>query len=203
MPLVPVPIPSTGGDGSAMASSARADRPWCALRRSGIKDQTDGGPCLWPAPPVPHRKDMTVGTVWGIVMLVLGLVGWGGQTISWLAPGTAVRLGLMEDEEDVEAAYFADVRGEATWDALTLWTLVIAGALLVADNPAWAPFGLVGGAMYVYFAGRGILTRVVMLRRGLRVGAPAQVPVNLAMLAVWGVMGIVTIVAAAVALPPL
>ncbi len=144
-----------------------------------------------------------MGIVWGIVILVLGLVGWGGQTISWLAPGTAVSLGLMEAEEDVEPAYWADIRGEAMWDALTLWTIVVAGALRVADSAAWAPFGLVGGGMFVYFAGRGILTRIAMLRRGLRIGTPAQVPVNLAMLAVWGVMGLVTILAAAAALPPL
>jgi hypothetical protein len=137
----------------------------------------------------------------GIVVVVLSLLCWGGQTISWLSPATAVKLTLMEAEDDVEPVYWADIRGEAAWDALTLWTMLAAGILLIADSDSWAYFGLVGGGMYVYFAGRGILTRVVMQRRGLRIGAPANVKIGLTFLAIWGVMGVVTIVAAIAALP--
>lgn len=139
-------------------------------------------------------------TTWGIVVLVLSLLGWGGQTISWFAPVTAVRLTLMEAEEDVEPTYWADIRGEALWDLLTLWTMVVAGILLILDEPAWAYFGLVGGGMFVYFAGRGISTRVAMRRRGFRVGSPTNVKLGYALLAVWGVMGLVTIVASVVSL---
>ena len=137
---------------------------------------------------------------WGIVMVGLSLLCWGGQTIAWLAPEAAARWNLMEAEHDVEPAYWADIRGEAPWDALTLWTLVVAGTLLIVDNTAWAYFGLVGGGMYVYFAGRGILTRAAMRHRGLRIGAPKNVHVGFTMLAVWGLMGLITIVAAVAAL---
>jgi hypothetical protein len=54
--------------------------------------------------------------------------------------------------------------------------------------------------MYVYFAGRGILTRLVMQRRGLRVGSAANVKIGYMFLSVWGVMGLVTIIAAAAGL---
>ncbi len=73
--------------------------------------------------------------VWGIVVLVSSLLGWGGQTVSWFAPATAVRLALTEAEEDVESVYWADIRGEALWDLLTLWTMVVAGLLLILDEP--------------------------------------------------------------------
>lgn len=139
--------------------------------------------------------------IWGIVIVVLSLLAWGGQTVSWLAPGTAVKLTLMEAEPDVEPTFWADIRGEAAWDFFTLWTMVVTGVLLILDNQAWAYFGLVGGGMYVYFAGRGIFTRVTMLRRGLRIGSPQSVKQGLAFLAIWGVMGLATIVAAVVALP--
>ncbi|MDH3539019.1 MAG: hypothetical protein OEP52_03400 [Acidimicrobiia bacterium] len=139
--------------------------------------------------------------LWGIVVAVLSLLCWGGQTISWVRPATAVKLTLMEAEGDVEPTFWADIRGEAAWDSFTLWTMLAAGLLLIADNSAWAYFGLVGGGMYVYFAGRGIFTRVAMQRRGLRIGAPASVRVGLTFLAIWGVMGLTTIVAAIVALP--
>ena len=132
----------------------------------------------------------------GIVIIGLSLLCWGGQSFSWVRPSTAVRLGLTEDEDDVEPVYWADSRGEALWDTLVLWTMVVAGVLLVLDRPSWAYFGLVGGGMYLYFAGRGILTRVAIARRGFRVGDPKGVRIAFIFLAVWGVLALVTIVAA-------
>ena len=144
-----------------------------------------------------------MGILWGLVVVALSLLCWGGQVISWFAPAAAVRLTLMEAEDSVEPAYFADVRGEALWDTLTLWTMLVAGVLLTLDVSVWAYFGLVGGGMYVYFAGRGIVTRRVMQQRGYRVGVAQNVKLGYLFLAVWGVMGCITIAAAVVALPSL
>ena len=104
-------------------------------------------------------------------------------------------------EADVEPSYWADIRGEAAWDFFTLWTLVMAGVLLIIDNPTWAYFGLVRGGMYVYFAGRAICTRATMQRRGFRVGAPLNLKLGYTLLAIWGLMGLIVIAAAVVALP--
>ena len=141
-----------------------------------------------------------MGILWGLVVIALSLLCWGGQAISWFAPATAVRLTLMEAEDSVEPTYFADVRGEALWDTLTLWTMLVAGVLLIVDNPAWAYFGLVGGGMYVYFAGRGIATRRAMQQGGYRVGAAQNVKIGYLFLSIWAVMGLITIAAAVVAL---
>jgi hypothetical protein len=138
---------------------------------------------------------------WGIVIVVLGLLAWAGQLVSWLAPATAVRLSLMEAEADVEPVFWADIRGEARWDAVTLWTMPVAGVLLIADRPSWAYFGLVGGGMFLYFAGRGISARLAMQRRGFRIGAASSVTLGYTVLGVWAVMALVTIVAAVRALP--
>ena len=139
-------------------------------------------------------------TLWGVLVVLLALLAWVGQTISWLAPATAVKLSLMEAEDDVEPTFWADIRGEAAWDSFTLWSMVVAGILLLMDEPAWAYFGLVGGGMYVYFGGRGILVRAAMLRRGLRIGKPKSVAQGLAFLGIWTAMGLITVVAAAIAL---
>jgi len=141
-----------------------------------------------------------MGILWGVVVVALSLLCWGGQTIAWFAPATAVKLTLMEAEDSVEPTNFVDGRGEALWDMLTLWTMLVAGVLLIVDNPAWAYFGLVGGGMYVYFAGRGIFTRRAMQNRGYRVGAAENVKVAYLFLTIWGVMGLITIAAAATAL---
>ncbi len=136
----------------------------------------------------------------GSILVLLSLLCWGGQTLSWLAPETAVRRGLRESDDDVEPVYAADIEGEAVWDAFTLWTLLVAGVLLIFDSTAWPYFGLIGGAMYVYFAGRGILTRRVMIERSHRVGSESNVTAAFVMLGVWGVAGLATIIAAVIEL---
>lgn len=138
--------------------------------------------------------------LWGIGLVVLSLVCWGGQLVVVFAPATALRLNLVESEEAVEKAFWADSRGEAIWDVGTLWTLLAAGILLAFGVDEWAYFGLAGGAMYVYFAGRGILARMTMQSHGLRIGTEQNVRTAYAALAVWGAAGLVTIIAAVTSL---
>ena len=138
--------------------------------------------------------------LWGIVIVGLGLLAWVGQAVSWIAPATAVRLGLADAADSVDPVFWADGRGEAQWDTASLWTLPLAGVLLIAGHEAWTWFGLLGGGMYVYFAGRGILSRAELRRRGHRIGEPATVRVGVTALALWGVAGLITAVAAIIEL---
>ena len=138
--------------------------------------------------------------IWAVVIIALGLLAWVGQTISWLAPATAARLSLADAEGSVDDVFWADGRGEALWDVFTLWTLPLAGLLLIAGHEAWTWLALAGGGMYVYFGGRGILTRLELRRRGHRIGDRASVRVGLIALAAWGLAGLVTIGAAVVEL---
>jgi hypothetical protein len=141
-----------------------------------------------------------MGVAWGIVLVALSLLAWGGQSLSWVAPKLAARLSVAEAEDTVEATYWADIRGEALWDLLTLWTLLVAGVLLIFDAAAWPYFGLAGGAVYVYFGGRGVVTRLEMQRRGFRIGTSQNVRAAYSLLVIWGIVGGVTIIAAASAL---
>jgi hypothetical protein len=140
---------------------------------------------------------------WGIMVATLSLLCWGGQAVVCFAPAIGAKLGLSEREADVEPTFWADVRGEALWDFLTLWTLVAAGVLIAIDHSAWPYFGLVGGGMYVYFAGRGILTRVEMRRRSLRIGSARSVNVVFTFLTIWGVMGLAMVIASSASLSAL
>jgi hypothetical protein len=145
-------------------------------------------------------KESDVAIVWGVVLVVLSAVCWGGQAVSWFSPATAMRLSLTEAEAEVEPAFAADGRGEAVWDTLTLWVTIVAGVLLIGGNAAWPYFGLAGGAVYVYFAGRGLLTRKAMQQRGLRIGTAQNVATAYVALTTWGVTGLVTMISAAVSL---
>ena len=77
---------------------------------------------------------------------------------------------------------------------------MVAGVLLLADQDAWAYFGLVGGGAYLYFAGRGIATRRAMQHRGLRIGSPQNVRTAFVALSGWGLMAAITIAASVRAL---
>ena len=140
-------------------------------------------------------------TVWGVILFTISSIGFLGQVISAVWPDTAVKLGLIEPEADVDPAFYADVRGEAVWDLLILWLLPAAGILLLLNNPIWPYFGLVGGGMYLYFAGRGIVVRKTMQRQGIRIGSPDSLRVVFIFLTLWGLAAVITIVLAIVALP--
>ena len=140
--------------------------------------------------------------IWGAILIIFTLIlCWLGQVINASSPTLAARLGLDAPESDVDPIFFVDGRGEAIWDALILWTLPAAGILLILNSPYWAYFGLVGGGIYLYFAGRGIVVRLLMQRRGIRIGEPGTLKVAYAFLSLWGLMAVVTIVMAVAALP--
>jgi hypothetical protein len=140
-------------------------------------------------------------TIWGIILFIISSIGYFGQAISTFWPETAVRLGLTEAEADVDPTFYADVRGEAIWDTAVLWTLPVAGVLLLLNNPIWVYFGLAGGSMYLYFAGRGIVVRRVMQRRGIRIGTPQTLRVIYFFLALWRVTAVITIIMAIAVFP--
>jgi hypothetical protein len=104
----------------------------------------------------------TAAIVWGLVVTTLSLLCWGGQLLSFFAPEVAAQFGLIEDADEVDPVFRVDARGEALWDIFTLWSMVVAGVLLVAGQEAWAYFGLVGGGAYLYFARRGTIVRLTM-----------------------------------------
>jgi hypothetical protein len=131
--------------------------------------------------------------IWGVILFLLSSFGYIGQVISAFWPDTAARLGLTEPESDVDRAFYADMRGEAFWDTAILWTLPVAGVLLVLNNPLWTYFGLVGGGMYLYFAGRGIVVRREMQRRGIRIGKPESLWLIYLFLILWGLAAVITI----------
>lgn len=139
---------------------------------------------------------------WGVVLIIFTLlVCWLGQTVSAVSPKLAVKLGLTELESEVDQAFYVDVRGEAVWDTIILWTLPIAGILLILNNAVWAYFGLVGGGMYLYFAGRGIVVRLAMQHRRIRIGAPGSLKIAYSFLTIWGLIAVITIIMAIMALP--
>ncbi len=139
--------------------------------------------------------------IWGAILTIFSILGWIGQAITAFSPKVAVRLGMTEPESDVDPTFYVDIRGESVWDTMILWTLPVAGILLMLNNSLWAYFGLVGGGMYLYFAGRGITVRLAMQRRGIRIGMPKTLAANYVFMIIWALIAVVTIIMAVAALP--
>ena len=134
--------------------------------------------------------------LWGVIIQIVTLF-WLGQVVTAIAPRRAAKWGLIEPESEADPAFLANARGEAMWDALILWTLPLAGVLLLLQHSWWRYFGLVGGGMWLYAAGRTIVVRTLLRRRGVRIGTGGHVTMARASAAVWGLIAIVTIVMAA------
>ncbi len=138
---------------------------------------------------------------WGIVLIFFTLIlCWLAQIINAFSPKLATRLGLNEPETGVDPTFSADTRGEAIWDAMILWLLPVAGLLLIMNNPWWSYFGLAGGSMLFYVAGRGIIVRLVMKHRRIPIGKPGIVSLYLVVLTLWGLISVVTVIMAVAAL---
>jgi hypothetical protein len=78
--------------------------------------------------------------------------------------------------------------------------MVVAGVLMILDIQEWAYFGLVGGGMYIYFAGGAIFTRIAARRAGVPLGTLLNHKLRYTLLVLWALMGLITIAAAVVSL---
>jgi hypothetical protein len=147
-----------------------------------------------------RRSNMNI--IWGVVPILFTLIMcWLMQVINAFSPSLAAKLGVAEAEDEIDRTFFLDGRGEAVWDALILWTLPVAGILLLLDEPAWAYFGLAGGGMYLYFAGRGLMARRVLGKNNIPIGEPGTVKLYNGVLILWGLIAVVTLIMAVDALP--
>ena len=136
---------------------------------------------------------MHMETLWGVCVILLGLVAWLGQLICAIAPNMGARLGLGDAESDVDPVFYIDERGEAIWDAMILWLFPLAGVLLLTQHPYWPQVAILGGGIYLYFAGRSLLTRRMMQKRGVSIGTPRNIKTGYLFLMLWAVAAVITI----------
>ena len=138
--------------------------------------------------------------IWGIILVSVSLKCWIGQIIIAISPKVAVKIRITEPESDLDKTFFADMRGTAIWDAISLWTLPLAGILLILNNNLWTYFGLIGGGMYLYFVGRTIISNITLNRIGIHIGKSKKLIVKYLVLTLWGFVAIITIIMALIEL---
>lgn len=126
----------------------------------------------------------------GIVALIVGLVGFFGQLISAIDFRLAQRLGLQEKDEGTDRLYRHLELSTARVDLLVLWTMILAGVLMIVDHSWWPWVALVAGGVHVDAGIREIGKIRGLVAEGVRVGTPAEARLGIGFLAFVSVVGL-------------
>ena len=91
----------------------------------------------------------------GIVVFILSLICWLGQSLSFVAPKLALKLGVMDPKESMdETLHIIDSKVLGLNDMLLTWTLPLSAALMIFNISLWPFLGLIGGGIYSYFVAK-------------------------------------------------
>jgi hypothetical protein len=111
----------------------------------------------------------------GIVVFVLGLVAWAGQSLSFFAPALATRLGVLEPKGDIDPSLrIIEAKAEGLMDLLLAWTLPASALLMLLDHPLWPYLGIFGGGVFLYFSGLITFSRIFITAAGRNAGSAAS-----------------------------
>ena len=111
----------------------------------------------------------------GITVIIVGLIAWLGQSLSFIAPEMATKLGLLEPKEDMdESFYIIEAKALCLNDMLLSWVFPASGVLMLLDNPLWPYFGLVGAGIFLYFSGLVAFMRIYLKRGDKKIGNPVS-----------------------------
>lgn len=104
---------------------------------------------------------------------ILSAMAWmlyAGQIISAVNFKLAQRWGLQESSDGTDALASHLELWTARWDLAWLWTLPMAGTLMLVDHIWWPYAAMIGGAAAIDTGGREAVKVVGLRRRGVRVG---------------------------------
>ncbi len=125
-------------------------------------------------------------TIFAILVILLGLICWLGQTLVVIAPSIAETLGVGEPEAEIDRSmYLFERYAQGVPDILLTWTLPASALMLLLDLAYWPLLALLGAGVYLYFPAVFILTRIVLRREGLKVGRPRAVFTAFGLGALW------------------
>ena len=125
-------------------------------------------------------------TLIGIIVIVVGLLVYIGQSLSFLAPDIATKIGLNDPEEEMDQSlYIIETKANGLSDILLTWTLPLSGLLMIFDHKTWPLLALVGSGIYIYFALLTIFSRIFLKRRGKKVGSPSSEKAAYIFSAIW------------------
>lgn len=127
----------------------------------------------------------------GIVAVVVGAVGFLGQLVSAIDFSLGQRLGFQEGDEHTDSLYRRLEHNTARWDVAVLWTMPVAGVLMLMGHGWWPATELLAGAIALDTGGREA-TKILGLRsHGVRVGSDRDARIGQAVLVTLAAVGLV------------
>ncbi|HEU5302313.1 MAG TPA: hypothetical protein VFW06_08780 [Acidimicrobiia bacterium] len=130
----------------------------------------------------------------GVVALLVGSLGFVGQLVSAIDFRLAQRLGLQESDEGTDRLYRHLELNTARLDLLVIWTLPLAGALMIADHSWWPWAALIAGGIHVDVGIREIGKGRSLAAEGIRVGSPTEARAGIVFLALVAALGLALVV---------
>ena len=112
-----------------------------------------------------------------IIVGILCLVGWllyVGQLISVANFGLAQRLGLQESPGHADPLLSQLELWTARRDLLSLWTLPVAGVLMLTNHWSWPYAAMIGGGAFVDAGGREAAKVFGLKQGGVRIGSQQE-----------------------------
>ena len=138
-----------------------------------------------------------INTFIGIVVIVVGLLVWIGQSLSFIAPDIATKIGLNNPEDEMDQSlYIIETKANGLSDILLTWILPLSGFLMIFDHKTWPFLALIGSGIYFYFALLTIFSRIFLKKRGKKVGSPSSEKAAYVFSAIWILSSITMIVLA-------
>ncbi len=133
-------------------------------------------------------------TTVGLICIVLGGIGWLGQLISAVCFERAQQWGLQEKSDHTDPLYRTAELNAARWDTLALWTIMVAGILIVFDHSFWPLFAMLAGGVSLDAGGREAAKYYSLTKHGVRVGSSFNIRLAYGTFASLIVIGLVLIV---------
>ncbi|MDJ0909383.1 MAG: hypothetical protein QNI99_09315 [Woeseiaceae bacterium] len=138
-----------------------------------------------------------IDTILGILVILLGLICWLGQTLVVFTPAIAEKLGVGEPEEEIDRSMYLFERfSQGIPDILLTWMLPASALMMLLDIEHWPILALIGGGVYLYFPSVFSITRVVLKRDGFKVGSPSSQVTAYVLGALWTLSALYMIVLA-------
>ena len=109
----------------------------------------------------------------GVLCTSLWLL-YAGQALSAVNPGLAVRLRLQDSGGDPDDLTHRLEMWTARFDVLTLWTLPVAGVLMLIDHSWWPYAAMIGGGAYIDGLGRYMFTILGLREKGVWTATPGD-----------------------------
>lgn len=134
-------------------------------------------------------------TAIGIIVIIVGLLVYIGQGLSFFAPNLATKIGLNSPEEEMDQTlYVIETKANGLSDILLTWIFPLSGLLMILDHHYWPYLALVGSGIYLYFALFTIFCRVFLKKLGKKVGSPSAEKTAYIFSAIWILSSIAMII---------